>query len=823
MSHPFSPAPVIAMLDSTRQDSRYAARALFRSPLFTLTAVLSVAIGVGATTAIVTLANTLLLRPPPGVGAPERLVNVGRTQNGQGFDNFSYPNFVDYRDGAKTLSGLAAMRMEPQSMSLAGPDGGEAIEGSTVSGTFFDVLQARPAIGRFFLPEEDRTPGTHPVAVLSHKFWRERFGGDTSIVGGRIVLNGSPFTVVGVAREGFQGPFVISPDLWLPIMASPLVGTPASVLTSRPSVWLIAIGRLAPDVSLNAAQSELSAIAHALEQAYPDVNKGKGVRVTPASVLPGELRSIVGGFMALLFAVAGLVLLIASTNVAGMLLARATSRRREIAVRLALGATRGRLVAQLVTESLMLFVVAGILGVVVAYWLVAGLMALIPRLPVQLAVDPGIDGRVLLFALAISIVSGVVAGLVPALQATRPMLVPALKADGAGSGSRLRLRSALLVAQIAFSMLLLIVAGLFARALVHARSIDPGFDARGVHLASLDLRLANYDSARGLPFMATLRERAALIPGVQTAAFTAALPLDGGGLGLGPIEVPGATPPDPERGWNADWSVITPGYFETLRLPIVRGRDFTDADRAGAIDVAIVNESFARRLWPDGDAIGKTFRNEHRTLTVVGIARNAKYRTLGEEPRNFVYVPLAQRYFTRMTLIVRSLPDAPVAAPVRRLVADLDPALPILNERSLEEQAALALFPQRIALWTAGSLGTVALLLALLGIYGVTAYGVTQRTREIGVRMALGAPRGNVLGLILRQGLQLAGIGVAVGALVAFGVTRLLGALLYGVPSTDVVAFLGAAMLLVVAAIAASWIPARRAAAVDPVIALRAE
>ena len=812
------------MLDASRQDSRHAVRALVRSPLFTLTAVLSVAIGVGATTAIMTLADTLLLRPPPGIGAPERLVNVGRTQNGEGFDNFSYPNFADYRDRTRTLSGLAAMQMEPRSLSLAGPDGGEPIQGTIVSGNFFDVLQARPAVGRFFLAEEDRTPRTHPVVVLSDAFWRERFAGDPAIVGQRIVLNGSSFTVVGVAAAEFRGPFVVSSDIWVPVMAAPLVGSPESLLSSRASVWLIAIGRLAPDASLNAAQSELSAIAHALEQAWPDINRGKGVRVMASSALPGEMRAIVGGFMALLFAVAGLVLLIASTNVAGMLLARASARQREIAVRLALGATRGRLVAQLVTESLLLFLLAGVAGVVLAYWLVAGMMALLPQLPVQLALDPTIDGRVLAFALALSVITGVIAGMVPALQSTRPALAPALRSDSAGSGRRLRLRSALLVAQIAFSMLLLIVAGLFARALVHARSIDPGFDPRGVHIASLDLQLANYDAVRGLPLAATLRERAALIPGVERSAMSAMLPLDGGGLGLGAIEVAGSTPPDPERGWNADWNVITPGYFETLRIPVVRGRDFTDADRAGAADVAIVNETFARRLWPNADPIGKTFRNGQRTVAIVGVARDAKYRTLGEAPRNFVYVPLAQRYFTRMTLLVRtSTPDAPVAAPVRRLVAELDPALPILNARSLEEHAAMSLFPQRIALYAAGSLGIVALLLALLGIYGVTAYGVAQRTREIGVRMALGAPRGNVLGLILRQGVMLAGLGVAAGAVIALGATRLLASLLYGVPTTDIVAFAGAALLLVLAAIAASWIPARRAAAVDPVVALRAE
>jgi predicted permease len=811
------------VLDISRQDASYAARALARSPLFTVIAVISVAIGVGATTAIATISNTLLLRPPPGVGAPDRLVNLGRTQEGNGFDNFSYPNFVDYRDGTRTLTGLAAMQVEPLPLSLATPNGGEPVHGSIVSGNFFAVLQTRPSRGRFFLPEEDQVPAARPVVVLSHAFWRERFEEDTAIVGRTIVLNGSPFTVVGVAADGFRGPFVIAPDLWVPVMSGALVGRPASLVTERRAVWLMAIGRLAPNASVGAAQAELGAIAHRLEQSYPEANRGQGVRVTPASVFPGDLRKAVGGFMALLFAVAGLVLLIAGMNVAGMLLARAAARSREIAVRLALGASRGRLVRQLVTESLLLFLVAGAAGLLLAHWLVAALMTLVPRLPFQLAVDPQLDWRVLLFALAISLGSGLVAGLVPALQSTRPALLPALKSDAGVGGSRQRLRSALLVTQIAFSMLLLITAGLFARALVHARSIDPGFDARDVHLASLDLELASYDAARGLPLAATLRERARQLPGVQSAALSAMLPLDGGGLGLGGIDVAGTMPPDPRRGWDADWNVVTPGYFDVLRMPIVRGRDFSGGDREGTPDVAILNETFARRLWPGEDPIGRTFRNEERTVTVVGIARDAKYRSLGEDPRNFVYVPLAQRYFTRTTLLVRTTPGVQVAASVRRIVADLDRSLPILDQRPLEEHAATALFPQRLALLVAGSLGVVALLLALLGIYGVTAYSVARRTREIGIRIALGAPRSNVVRLVLRQGVLLAALGVAMGSAAAFGVTRLLAAVLYGVPPTDAIAFAGAATLLVLAAVVAGWIPARRAAAVDPVVALRAE
>jgi predicted permease len=814
------------MSDLLTQQVRYAVRGLARSPVFTLVAVLSIAIGSGATTGIVTLFDALLLRPPPGVGHAERLVTVGRTQDGRGFDNFSYQTFVAYRT-ARSLSGLAALEVEPQAASLAGPDGGEPIHLSAVSGNLFDVLKARPALGRFFAPDEDGAPGVNPVAVLSYAFWVRRFGADASIVGRPLVLNGSPFTVVGVAAKGFQGPFALAPDLWVPLAARTRLGMPADLFTQRAAVWLMAIGRLAPDASLGQAQAELSTIAARLAQDYPDAYEGQGVAVERASLVPGDMRATIGGFLALLLAVAGLVLVIASTNVAGMLLARAAARRREIAVRLALGASRRQLVGQLVIECLLLFGAAGAAGLVIAHWMVTGLLALVPRLPLPLALDARLDWRVLGVAFVVSLVTGLLAGVAPALQSTRPDLVPALKAGSEGPGRdrpRLRLRSSLLVAQIAFSMVLLMVAGLFARALAHARTIDPGFEPRDVYVASLDLGLANYGEDQGRQVAAAILDQARALPGVRDAALAAMLPLGGGGLGLGGISVAGREAPDPRRGWDVDWNVVTPGYFTTLGIPLVRGREFSAVDRTGGGDVAILNEAFAAALFPGEDAVGRTLLNDGRTLTVIGVARNAKYRTLGETERNFIYVPLAQRYLGRTNLLIKMSPAATApGGAVRRIVAGVDPALPILRQQALSEQAAVALLPQRIALFVSGGLGVVALLLALLGIYGVTAYAVAQRTREIGVRVALGAQRSHVIALVLRRGLLLAGLGVMLGALAAFGVTRLLGGLLYGVPPTDPLALGGAAALLALTALAASWIPAQRAARLDPVIALRSE
>ena len=812
------------MIDTTLQNVRYAARTLARTPLFATIAILSVALGVGATTAIVTLANTLLLRPAPGIGDPGRVVTLGRTQDGSGFDNMSYPNFADYRS-AKSLSGVAAIRSEPEAASLAGPGGGEPIATQIVSGNFFEVLRARPALGRFFRVDEDVVPSANPVVVLSHRLWRDRFAASPRVLDSTITLNGAPFTVVGVAAERFQGPFVFSPDAWVPVMASPLFGKLSSDLfNQRGAVWLIAVGRLADGATLASAQAELGAIAARQLRDYPRVNEGKGVKVLPATFFPGDFNKLVAGFMAMLFVVAGLVLVIASTNVAGMLLARAMARQREIAVRLAIGGSRGQVIRQLLTESVLLFGIAGVAGVLLAKWLVMGLMSLVPRLPVQLGFDPTIDWRVVVFALGAAFVTGVGAGLVPALQTTNPELVPSLKSDGASGGKRRqRLRNGLLVTQVAFTMLLLVGAGLFTRALVKARNIDVGFNVAGLSITSVDFTLARYDSTGGTRLAHTLVERARTIPGVTNAAFTAVLPVCGCGMGLGGVRVEGREPPAGRDGWREDWNIVSPGYFETLGIPIVRGRAFTEADRAGSPEVAILNEKFAAELWPGADPIGKTFTNRSRTVTVVGIARNHANRGIGEPPRNFVYVPMGQHYRADSHLITRSAGGALPAGAMQRLVADVDRNLPILSQQTMEEFAATTLFPQRIAVWVAASLGVVALLLALLGIYGVTAYGVTQRRKEIGVRVALGAQRGHVLGLVLRQGFVLAGIGVSIGTLVGLVATRLLTSLLYGVAATDAFAFVGAGALLGIAALLASWVPAVRAARVDPVIALRSD
>jgi predicted permease len=811
------------MFDSLRNDARYAARGLARSPAFSLTSILSLAIGIGGSAAVYSLVNALLLTPPPGITEPDRVVYVGRTTNGQGFDTFSYPTFADLRDRNRTLSGLAAIVFETRPASLRGPDGGEAIQVGIVSANFFSVLGTRPATGRFFLDEEDRAPRTHAVAVLSHRYWTERFGADPSILERGVVLNGTPFTVIGIAETGFHGPSVIAPDMWIPVMASPWIGVVDDPRESRRSNWLIAVGRLRENVSRSQATADLATVMTQLAQDHAGIYEGLGTGVQPVSLFPGEITRMVALFMTFLFALTGMVIVIAGTNVAGMLVARAAARRREIAVRLAIGASRARLVRQLVTESAVLFAAAGLAGALVARWLLALLLSFVPSLPVQVSIEPAVDWRVVVFALGVSLVAGVIAGLAPALQSTRPSLAPELRTDVGGAIRRHRLQSTLLVSQVAFSMLLLVVAGLFARALTRATAIDPGFDPANVHIATVDLRLVNHTPETGRQFFDRMLAEAQRLPGVEAAAFSRMIPLGGGGMGLGGVLVDGHPGPDSDGSWGPDWNIVTPAYFDVLRIPLARGRGFTDADREGTPAVAIMNETLASAIWPNEDAVGKTFRNEGRTVTVVGIARNAKYRTLGESPRQFIYVPLAQSYLGDMSLFVRTSSHAAMAPVIRRMVATLDPSLPVLVTSTMEEQARLGLFPQRIALWTASTLGGLALLLALIGIYGLTSFEVAQRKREIGIRIALGSSSRDVLRLIAGQGARLALIGVVIGVGGAIGATRLLEGLLYGVSGADPVALVAAAALLLGAALAASWAPARRAAGLNPMIALRQE
>jgi predicted permease len=815
------------MFESTIQDVRYAVRLIRRSPLFAATAILSVAIGIGANTTIFAVASAMLLRPPPGVQNRPHLVDIGRTQDGEGFDNSSYPNFVDVRARVTTLTDVYAMKLEAQPMSLGGADGAERIYGTLVSANYFTVLGVTPAAGRLLIDDDDRAGAAgHAVMVISHELWQRRFGGDPGIVGRAVTLNGQPFAVVGIAPRGFQGTTLVRTDAWLPMSAtaaaSPRLG--ADMLTSRRAVWLLMGGRLRPGVTLAQANAEIAAIGHNLEREHPDENRGKGLTAMASAVVPGHI-DIFAGFLGLLMAIVGVVLLVACVNLSGMLLARAAARQRETAVRLAIGASRWRLARQAVVEVVVLFAAGGGLGIVLGGWLRGLLLALLPTLPIPIGIDMPIDARVLAFATLISLLAAMISGLAPALHATRGDLVTALKAAGTAGGARLRLRSVFLVGQIAGSFLLVVIAGLFMRTLGRATLLPTGFDQTNVDVAMLDLSLAGYTDVTGPGFAANLVRELRRQPGVQAAALAADLPLDGGRMGFGQIRTPGVQRGGSEA-FDADWNVVSPGFFRTLNVPLVAGRDFSDADAARSLRVAIVNRAMARAIWGDADPIGRTIElgdeSTWEATTIVGLAADARVISLDGPVRPYVYVPLTQRYIPRVSLLVKTS-DAHGIPLVRSIVRRMDPNLPISQALPLTEITAFGLVPQRIAGAVAGSLGLVGLLLAAIGIYGVTSYSVARRVREIGIRMALGADKQSVLRLVLRQGLALTAVGVAIGAAAAAILAQLIRSLLFGIRPLDPVSFTAAAVLLTLAAALAAAGPARRAAGVDPMLALRAE
>jgi predicted permease len=816
------------MLETAWQDVRYGLRLLGRSPLFTATAVLSLAIGIGANTAIFSAVSALVLRSLPGVQNAGRLVDIGRTQDGSGFDNSSYPNFRDVRARVTTLTDVYAVRLDPGPMGLGGQDGAERIYGTLVSANYFTVLGTTPAVGRLLVDADDSgAPGSHQVMVISYELWQRRFGGDRNVIGQTVTVNGAPFAIVGVAPPGFQGTTVMRSDAWVPITTMPIAmpRRNASLLDMREGVWLVMGGRLKPGVTVAQANAEIAAIGAALEREFPRENRGKGLKAMRSAVVPGNM-DVFAGFLALLMAIVGVVLLIACVNLSGMLLARAAGRRREVAVRLAIGATRARLARQMLTETVLLFAGGGVLGVLLSRWLQAMLLGVLPQLPVPIGIDMPMDLHVLAFALVLSFGAALVSGLAPALQASRPDVVRALKAEGAGAGSRLRLRSAFLVGQVALSLLLVVTAGLFLRALGHATSIDPGFSAANVDVAMLDLSLARYTDVTGPGFERDLLSRAASRPGVASAALAIDLPLDGGNVGLGSLKTPGIRHGESEE-VSAHWNAVSPGYFKTLNLPLAKGRDFTDSDVPAAPHVAIVNEALARAAWGTADAVGRTIQANYtdagwEPVTIVGVTTDAQVEWLGGTVVPLIYVPLTQRYAPRVALLIKTSGVSAIPL-MRALVRELNPNLPVTQAMPLTDINALELIPQRVAAAAAGAFGVVGLLLAAIGVYGMTSYNVNQRVREIGIRIALGADRGAVLGMILRQGAVLTVIGIGIGLAAGVVVSLVVRSLLFGISALDPVTFGGGAALFVGVALAASLGPALRATRVDPIVALRAE
>jgi macrolide transport system ATP-binding/permease protein len=835
------------MIDALLKDIRYGIRSLLKRPGFTAIAVVTLALGIGANTAVFTIVNAMVFRPRP-VAQPERLVELYVGDARSPYETSSYPDFLIFRDQPEILSGLAAYNIEQ--FKLGGAEDVEQVWGETVSGNYFELLGVKATSGRTFLPEEDQTPGTHPVAVISHGLWQRRFGANPAVIGQTITLNQQSLTVIGIAPPHYTGMIRgLAIEVWVPLMIVPQLEPQRgglALLNSRGSRWLAMVGRLGPKATLEQARARFDLISRQLQDAYPEhwrekregsnEVREKFVTVLPESetrILPDAQSSVYAG-IALVLAMINLVLLIACMNLAGLLLARALGRRREIAVRLALGAGRGRIVRQLLTESVLLALVAGAAGTLLALWLTNLLVAFIPALPegIRLSIDLGMDWRVLAYTFGFSFFVGVFFGLVPALQASRPDVIAMLKegSEGFARGyAQSRLRNGLIAAQVAFALLLLVGAGLAMRSLQNISPTRLGFDSMNLVVAPVRLE-QQYDRARSQEFYRQLEERTLALPGVQTVSFV--------------DEVTGGLLGSQRRGVGIEgyqqiteiaYNTIGAGYLTAMQIPVVQGRDFDERDRDGAPCVAVVNEYFAKRYFADGPVLGKHLtkfasESEKQSCDIVGVVRDNKFQSLQKEPVPWFAFALQQSHKTGMTMLVHSTgaPESLIPA-VRGAIRSLDQNIPLADVVTLNDTFKPVLYLYRLFGMVIGACGGLAVLLASLGIYGTVAYAVGRRTREIGIRLALGANKQHILGLVIRQGMIWVIYGLGVGLLLALALTRVLASsmfgidLLFGVSPNDPMTFVLVGTLLTLVTLLACYLPARRATKVDPMVALRYE
>jgi len=806
---------------------------LIKTPGVTLVAVITLALGIGANTAIFSSVSAFTSRPLP-VPSPDQLIRPVEISEDRGTaDNFSYPDFVDYRNQSTVFSGLCAEDMVQ--VAIDTQEQNDVIWGQIVSGNFFDMLQIKPVMGRAFAPDEDGAPGAHPVVVLGHSLWQRRFASDPNIVGKTLRLNNRQFQVIGVAPESFKGTkFGLSMDFWAPMaMVGELSGS-ADLLTSRDSHWLTILGRLKPGVDVSQASAEMNAISLRLNQAYMDErsNNTQAKVVTEIDGRWGEAATVIktGGMLAM--AIVALVLLIACANVANLLLARAAARRKEIGIRLALGASRARLIRQLLTESLLLSLIGGGLGLLLANWMTDLMQGFIPVLQYNVVEDFfALDSRALMFTLVISVATGIVFGLAPAWNSSNPDVVPVLKGGSGivekGRTRRVTLRSSLVVAQVALSLVVLVCAGLFIKSFRKAQQMDPGFDTKNAVLMTLNPPLVGYDNDRTRNFYQQITERARSIPGVEAVALTRLMPLGDSSNSNGPVLKEGETLARGSAGRDITTNVISPDYFKAMQIPIMEGRDFDDRDREKTQRVVIVNQRMAQVLWPSESAVGKRIfigADSHDPLEVVGVVKTGKYRTLAEDPRMFFYYPLSQRRPGIMTMVMRTNGDPRnFVGALRHEVQQLDRAVPMSAVKTMEQHMTWPLWGPSLAATLALAFGVIALLLSSIGLYSVMAYVVSQRTKEVGIRMALGASRHDVLKMITSQGMRLAIVGAGLGLVLALLLAKVMSSLLIGVSGYDITTFVIVAVVLSVVAFVASYLPARRATKVNPLIALRYE
>ncbi|MGE0555729.1 MAG: ABC transporter permease [Gemmatimonadales bacterium] len=807
------------------RELRYAARVLARKPLFTLLVVATLALGIGLNTATFSAIDALVLRPLPGTRDPGELVSLYRSGPEMPFGSNSIPHYRDVRDRSSAVFSDAALwQFAMVNLSVDGKP--ERAMGFVTSANYFSVLGVDAMLGRGFAPDEEVGRGAHPVLVLSHHGW-QKLGGDPAIVGRAVIVNGQQYTVVGVTAPEFKGSMpIIAPTFYVPLMQLDQIEPGASYdrLESRGNNSSNITARLLPGVTIEQARQRMDALSAELRSEYPDHYEDRGITVVPQAEvgIHPMFRSATVGLTSIVMAVVAMLLLVACLNVANLLLARATDRAREIAIRLSLGARRLVIIRQLLVESLLLAAISGAAGLLLAEWVIG--MANRVSLPLDLDMSPdlSLSPKVLIFTGLVSLLTGVVFGLVPALQATRPAVLPALKGETPAGQSKAKAMRGLVVAQMALSIVLLVSAGLFLRNLQAASNIDKGFNPDNLLVAQLDPSLQGYDRARTEDFYRRLTERVQALPGV-TAVGYADYPQLGVQNSDWSVEIPGYTPAENE-GMSISVNRVTPGFFDAMQMRFLAGRGFTERDDTSAARVIVVNQRFVDRFWPGQDPLGRTVRAGGREYSVIGVVPTGKYRSIGEDPTAYMWLSATQSFSAGSYIHIRTQGDPIGLIPsLRAEVAALDPTLPLADVRTMKNLLGTVLLPARLAGTALGAFGAIGLLLAAIGIYGVMASAVAQRRREIGIRVAIGAAGANVVRLLLGEGLTLVGIGAAIGMLGALVAAKLIGGFLVGRSGLDPVTFFAVPLILGSVALLATWVPARRAARVDPIEALRAE
>jgi predicted permease len=813
-------------MDTLLQDMRYGLRMLAKAPGFAAVAVLTLALGIGGNATVFSWIRTVLLNPLPGIAHADQFIAVESVMPSGEYHTSSYPDYKDYRDRNDVFSDLIGFEMASVDMSLRNDAPPERVWGIIATENYFDVLGVPAAMGRTFHPVPNQGLNSDPYIVLGHGLWARRFGSDPKVLGRTVHLNGHPFTVIGVAPQNFYGTIVgINAEYFVPMMMQPQI-LPGEDMEERWPTFVHIMGRLKPGVSMTQAQAEMATLAADFQKEYPNAEKGVGVFLTPVWGAHYGVQDFLRSVLGFLMVVALFVLLIGCVNVANLLLARATSREREIAIRAALGASRKRLIRQLLIESLLLATAGGIGGVLLALWGTNLLTFFLPPLHLPVGLPLGVDRTVLAFTVILSLGTGVVFGLAPAWRGSRTELNQSLKegsrASGAGSGTH-RLRDLLVVSEMVLATVLLMGAGLLLRSLHIAEYKGPGFNSSHVTLAAFDLRATDYNGSQGALYFDHLIERIRAYPGIQSASMERYVPLWFTGRSYVGVEIQGYTP-EPNEDMGVDCNVVGSDYFHTLQIPLMNGRDFAEQDRAGAPKVVIVNQTMANRFWPGAEAVGHQVHVWGEWRTVAGVAHDIKYHRMNEDPRSFIYLPQLQVDGTDANILVRAaIPTASVINDVRAAAKSLDTKVQPIETDDLEGLLHVSLFANRIAATLASVLGAVGMLLAAIGIYGVLSYSVNQRIREIGIRIALGAQTKDVLRLVVGHGLRLAVFGAAVGALVSILARRGMSSLLFGISTTDPMTFVVVLCVVTLAAGFAAYIPARRAMRVDPITALRHE